>query len=92
MAYSSVVEMASSQSILSRVSACVAAEGEHNPVVWAQANIWAVVSAPGWQEAWDYAQSTATDEQNPDTGRRPAVISDGMILSSVQAVRAAPAP
>lgn len=92
MAYQSVVEMASSQSLLARIVAAAAGEGQTEPLAWAQARIWQVVSSPGWGEAWDYGTSTATDEQNPDTGMRPGVISDAMILSAVQSVRTAEQP
>lgn len=87
MAYSSIQRMADSRSLLDRITASAAQEGEPNPTEWARQNIWAVVSKPGWAEAWEYALDTATDDVNPDTGMRPGVISDGMILSAVQAVR-----
>lgn len=89
MAYQSVVEMAGSPSLLARIIAAAAGEGIIDPRAWAQERAWRIVSEPGWAEAWDYARDTATDDVNPDTGRRPAVINDGMILSAVQAVRAA---
>jgi hypothetical protein len=85
MAYISIVEMAGSQSLLARITAAAAAEAIPEPSQWAQANIWQLAATPGWADAWDYARDTATDEQNPDTGKRPGVISDQMILSAVQA-------
>ena len=88
MSYQSVVEMASSQTLLSRIVAAAAGEGQTEPLQWAQANVWALVSSPGWADAWAYAQETATDDVNPDTGIRPGVINDAMILSAVQALRA----
>lgn len=84
MSYTSTVEMAGSQSLLSRIVAAAAGEGVDGPLQWAQAHVWHVVSAPGWAEAWDYARDTATDDVNPDTGQRPGVINDGMILAAVQ--------
>lgn len=86
MSYVSIVEMAGSQSLLSRVVAAAAAEGVPDPLPWAQANIWHVVSAPGWAASWDYARDTYNDDANPDTGKRPGVINDGMILAAVQAL------
>lgn len=88
MSYQSITEMASSQSLLARIVACAAAEGQDNPLAWAQTNVWAVCSAPDWDEAWDYAKATETLDHNPDTGARPGVINDQMVLSSVQTVRA----
>jgi hypothetical protein len=41
-----------------------------------------VCASPGWDEAWSSALASGGD--NP--GRDPAVITDGMILSEVQAL------
>jgi len=87
MSYTSVVEMASSQSLLSRIVAAAAGEGQIDPLIWAQANIWKLVSSPGWADAWDYAENAATINNNPDTGARDDTITDAMILSSVQSLR-----
>lgn len=86
MAYQSVVEMASSPSLLARITAAAAGEGQTQPLAWAQANVWQVVSSPGWADAWQYAIDTANDDVNPDTGKRPGVIGDAMILATVQAL------
>jgi hypothetical protein len=52
---------------------------------------WQIVSHDsGWADAWDYAIDTATLDHNPDTGARPGVINDQMILTVVQALMAAP--
>lgn len=88
MAYQDVVEMASSQSLLARITAAAAEQGRSDPLQWAQANIWALATAPDWDDAWAYARNTATDDHNPDTGMRPGVINDQMILSAVQALLA----
>ena len=87
MSYTSINEMATSPSLLARITACAADEGEADPAAWARANVWHVVSQPGWADAWDYARDTATDDVNPDTGLRPGVVNDGMILAAVQALR-----
>lgn len=89
MSYLSVVEMAGSQSLLTRITAAAAGEGIPEPLSWAQRNIWEIVSAPDWDEAWDYANATRTADNNPDTGARPGVVNDQMILSAVQARRTA---
>lgn len=91
MSYQSVVEMAGSQSLLQRIVAAAAGEGQAEPLAWAQANIWQLVSSPDWDDAWDYAKATYTPDNNPDTGARPGVINDNMILSAVQALRTAQA-
>lgn len=86
MSYQSTVEMAGSPSLASRITAAAAGEGLLDPLSWTQSHIWHVVSAPGWAPAWDSAKQSQTDDDNPDTGMRPGVITDGMILSAVQAV------
>lgn len=89
MAYIDIVQMATNPTLRTRVAAAAAAEGEPDPLGWAEANMWAIAAAPGWADAWDYAEDTRTDNVNPDTGARDDVISDVMILSAVQERRAA---
>lgn len=89
MTYQSTVEMAASQSLQARIVAAAAAEDIPEPLQWVQTHLWHIVSEPGWGDAWDYAKGTENDDVNPDTGKRPGVIGDPMILSAVQAVRAA---
>lgn len=85
MSYNSIVQMAGSQSLISRIAAAAADEGEADPAGWAQKNIWAIVSSDsGWDAAWTYAVDNATADDNPDTGARPGVINDSMILAVVQ--------
>lgn len=86
MTYQSIVEMASSASLLTRVAASVADEGyPGDPLDFARTNIWHIVSADsGWSDAWDYARDNATLDNNPDTGARPGVINDAMILAVIQ--------
>lgn len=85
MSYQSIVEMAGSQSLMGRIAAAAADEGQENPVPWVQTNIWHIVAADqGWADAWDYARDAATLDNNPDTGARPGVINDSMILAVVQ--------
>jgi len=93
MTYSSVVEMAQSDSLLNRVAAAAASEGfEDDPVSFARNMIWQIVASPGWSEAWDSAQAAASVNDNPDTGARDDVITDGMILSAVQPLLNPPDP
>ena len=93
MTYQSVSDMAGSMSLQQRCIAAAATEGSVNPAAWVAENIWQIVSHDaGWSEAWDYAINEATLDNNPDTGARPGVINDGMILAVVQALMAAPPP
>ena len=89
MSYQSVVEMAGSNSLLQRIVAAAATESIPEPLAWAQANIWRLVSTGDWDDAWDYAKGTQTVNHNPDTGARDDVINDNMILSAVQALKTA---
>ena len=78
--------MAIDEAIRSRVAACAAQEQPADPWVWTNANVLAVCAAPGWAEAW----ASAVAAEVPDPGRDPGVITDGMILSSVQSVVGVP--
>jgi hypothetical protein len=50
--------------------------------------VWA--SSPGWGAAWDYALAAHPDDAAYEPGQDPGVITDGMILSAVQALGAPP--
>lgn len=89
MTYATVATMVVSASLKARLAAAAAAEGQAAPAEWANLNMWALVSQPGWAAAWAYAEDTSTVNDNPDTGQRDDVINDGMILAGVQAVLAA---
>lgn len=82
MTYLAMAKMAADDALLSRVTACVAREGERDPELWTQIHKWAIVAQPGWDEAWDYA----TNHGNPTPGDAPDVITDGAILSAVQSI------
>jgi hypothetical protein len=88
MAYNTIIMMAGSPSLISRIAAAAAGEGSEDPVGWANTHIWAMATQPGWAEAWQYAVDESNINVNPDTGQRDDVISDGMILSGVQQVMA----
>lgn len=87
MTYAAIADMTQSLSLTARVAAAAASEGEAEPSRWASENIWAMASQPGWAEAWESAHASETLDNNPDTGNRPGVITDGMILSGVQFIR-----
>lgn len=90
MSYTAASVMAGSNSLLQRITACVAQEGEEQPYVWAQTHMWKLVSRQDWIDAWAYAENHPNHRNmNQDTGARDDVIDDGMILSAVQAVRSA---
>jgi hypothetical protein len=53
-----------------------------SPLGWAADHQWQIAASPGFADA--YASALAADVPNP--GRDPAVISDQMILSAIQAL------
>lgn len=91
MSYNTVADMTDSTSLTRRLSAAAAQEQAAgavldplDPGVWAETYRWHLVSAPGWADAWASAEASG----NPDPGHDEAVITDGQILSQVQAVLA----
>ena len=89
MPYSTIAKMEQSQSLRDRLVGCAAQEGIPDPRGWVQQRLLDFLSDQGWMDAWQYAEDTWTPDDNPDTGARPGVISDAMILSAVQALSAA---
>ena len=94
MSYWTVAVMARDDDLQQRVAACAAQEQAlgapitGDPYWWAQRLHLTWASSPGWAEAWEYI--TETDPQ-PDPpadwvpyGQRGDVITDGMILATVQ--------
>jgi hypothetical protein len=55
---------------------------------WVEANAYVWASSPGWGAAWDSALAGHPDDDTYEPGRDPGVITDGMILSTVQALGA----
>ena len=88
MTYRTVADMAENFALNRRITAAAAKESIDNPQGWAQLYRWEVAGQPGWDAAWD----SAVASDNPDPGNDEAVITDGMILSGVQAVVAANTP
>jgi hypothetical protein len=78
--------MGQSQGLLRRIAGAAAEQGAENPFMWANNYIWKLASHSDWVSAWDYAEASKTVNQNPDTGARDDVITDGMLLSAVQAL------
>lgn len=64
-----------------RIFACAAAEGIPDPMYWVQEHMWRFSTQDGWVDA--YTQSVS---DNP--GADEEAITDAMVLSAVQAVRA----
>lgn len=88
MSYKTQAKMAEDTELFSRIFACVASEGETQPVRWAFDNKWLISALPGWDAAYAYSLAAGNTHPGDDEG----VITDGMILSGVQALRPAEAP
>lgn len=81
MSYRHIAAMTQSTSLRDRLSAAAAQEGASGGYEnWVAVNIWDIVKAPGWAEAWSSALSAGIS----DPGRVESVITDGMILAVVQ--------
>lgn len=80
MSYRTVVEMASNQPLLYRIAACAAEQNEVDPVAWASSNVWHIAADPGWSSSWESAKAGGDNSPGDNIG----VITDGMILASVQ--------
>lgn len=61
------------------------------PPEWVNQNRYVWAASPGWGAAWDSALAAHPDDPEYEPGADPAVITDGMILSTVQALGGAPA-
>ena len=94
MSYSSIVQMGQSQSLMARVAACAAEQGNQTPQQWAADNLLSIAAdaSHGFSDAWTYARGVMTVNNNPDIGARDDVINDNMILSAVQARKALQGP
>ena len=80
--YWDIALMAADSDLTARVQACASQEITGDPYTWTAEHILQLAASPGWDAAW----SSALAAGNPAPGRDPAVITDGMILSAVQAV------
>ena len=86
MAYWDVSQLAIDQDFSQRTIAAVAQEDWDgvNPVTWQYDNRWGMAGTPGFGDA--YASAVAGGVEFP--GRDASVISDGQILSAIQALHA----
>lgn len=83
MAFSDIALLNSDSDFIQRTRACAATEGEADPVGWAQDHQWQMSATPGFGDK--YATAVLNGIVRP--GNDQSVISDGDILSAVQAIR-----
>lgn len=89
MAYSDIAALQQDSDFAYRVMAAYAVEtldedGAVDPGSWQAIHSWDMAAQPGFGDA--YASALAQDPPNPRPGNDPAVITDGQILSAIQAL------
>jgi hypothetical protein len=57
-----------------------------NAQEWVDVNRYVWASSPSWGEKWKYALDSHTDDSTYEPGKDEAVITDGDILATVQAL------
>lgn len=80
--------MANDLHIVDRVTACASTQGITDPQRFAWEHSWKLSASPGWDAAYSYAITANV----PNPGNDEGCITDGMILSAVQALIAAETP
>lgn len=88
MSFLTIAACVADRDFTDRVTACVAQEGRYPEGVSSPTLFWDVASTSDIEQA--YASALAAS--NPRPGADESVITDGMILSSVQANLPAPQP
>jgi hypothetical protein len=81
MSYNTIALCADDEALLARITACAAQEDAYDPTLAAYNMRWDISTASDVEAA--YASALAAD--NPNPGGDEGVITDGMILSNVQA-------
>jgi hypothetical protein len=103
--YLSISEIAKDQHMTERMNAAVTQQqhlgsidvnlpqvnAPHSATYWVEQNRYVWASSPGWGAAWDSALAGHPDDPDYEPGQDPAVITDGMILSTIQALGGTPA-
>lgn len=93
-AYLAISEIANDQWMNERMIAATTQQSYmhtvaiNDPLNWTNLNRYVWAASPGWGAAWDSALAAHPDDSAYEPGRDPAVITDGMILSTVQALGA----
>ena len=94
MSYLTQDEIANNRAMTARVAQAVAQEENippPDPDRWTYDNRRYWSAAPGWDDAWESYRAAHPDDPEADPGSDEGVITDGMILSQVQAMLAPPA-
>ncbi len=81
MSYATHAAIVQSGSLRQRLTACAAQEGVTDPPRWVNTVAW-TLWGNDWIAAWDSAEAA---DPGGDHGADPAVVTDQMILSVIQA-------
>jgi hypothetical protein len=100
-AYLAISEVANDQYMTERMNAATTQQkhlgsidlgayesSPYNLTAWVHDYRYLWASSPGWGAAWESALAGHPDDPDYEPGKDPAVITDGMILSTVQALGA----
>lgn len=94
--YLSISEIANDDAMVERLRACATQQSHldndvniDDPLTWVDLNRYVWASSPDWGASWDSALAAHPDDPDYDPGKDPAVITDGMILATVQALSGA---
>lgn len=96
--YLSIAAIAGDQFMKERMYAAVTQQshlgnadtGAYNAITWVDVNAYLWASSPGWGDKWKYALDSNASNPEYEPGKDEAVITDGDILATVQALAAAP--
>jgi hypothetical protein len=96
-AYLAISEVANDQYMTERMNAATTQQNHlgsidlgtyesspYNLTAWVHDYRYLWASSPGWGAAWDSALAGHPDDPDYEPGKDPAVITDGMILATVQ--------
>lgn len=96
MSYATVSVIAQDPDLAARVRGCIANEVMANQYMSTStlrarldlsASMWLLAASNGWAPAWEAALAATRPVGSPTIGSDPAVITDGMILAAVKALR-----
>ena len=82
MSYAAIHTMQSNPTLRARITAGAVQEGKTGAQITEPLYFYKLASSPGWDAAWASAEAGGV----ADPGANEGVITDGMILSAVQAV------
>lgn len=86
MSYASQAQLSNDSDFLARTASAAAIEVPKlwQPLQWASDHIWWMAASPGFAAAYESALAGSVERPGND----PSVISDGQILSAIQALMA----